>query len=317
MPAVAAHHLLGQQVFQYIHANPRFSQLQERSFLLGAQGPDPLLFHRLIPFYMPGRSARGVSSALHRACPNRIFSAMADYLKRHPRDLDAFSFACGFLTHYALDSVAHPYVYYTQSALRKARHIPYIPFIIHNRIEANIDAGMINRVLGEPDARTFNAPGVLEAPWRMKMEIGQMMAEVSRRVVGARWGAEVYAQSFDDMYRVQKILHDPAGKKRGWMHILQIPFYWIAGPFITSLMRRPAPEEKLWDFLNDRGARWHYPADPSQTSCDSFEQLFDRAAELSHRLIPKFAALVDSGDTKLFAETENRSFLTGIPVEPR
>lgn len=313
MPAFAAHHLLAKQVYDTFRANPRFAQLEERPFLLGAQGPDPLLFHRLIPGYMPGRSARGVSSALHRASPNKIFSAMADYLKEHPERTAAFSYACGFLTHYALDSVAHPYIYYVQSALRRARHIPYIPFIVHNRIEANIDAGIINRILGEPDARKFNAPEQLRAPQPEKMEIGHMMAWVSRRVTGAKWGAETYAQSFDDMRAVQQLLYDPSGKKRGWMAALQAPFYAVAGPFITSLMRRPSPE-MLWDFMNDSGAEWHYPADPSIASRDSFEQLFDRAAELSTQMLPAFAALIDSGDPQLFAYTMDRSFLTGIPV---
>lgn len=313
MPAFAAHYLLAKQIFDTFHADARFAQLEERPFLLGAQGPDPLLFHRLIPGYMAGRSARGVSSALHRAAPNQIFSAMADYLKKHPESTAAFSYACGFLTHYALDSVAHPYVYYVQSAIRKARHIPYIPFIIHNRIEANIDAGIINRILGEPDARKFNAPEQLCAPQPVKLEIGQMMSEVSRRVVGAKWGAETYAQSFDDMCAVQQILYDPQGKKRKWMYALQAPFYWFAGPFITSLMRCPSPE-KLWDFMNDSGEVWSYPVAPEITSRDSFEVLFDRAAELSARLLPAFASLVESGDRALFTYTENRSFLTGVPV---
>lgn len=314
MPAFAAHHLLGKQVFDSLRTDTRLPCLEQKPFLLGAQGPDPLLFHRLIPFYMPGRSARGVSSGLHRARPNRIFSAMADYLKDHPKDTAAFSYACGFLTHYALDSLAHPYIYATQAAIKKSRHIPYISFIVHNRIEANIDAGMINRVLGEPDARTFNVPELLRAPQDMKLEIGRMMAQVSRRVLGVKWGAEVYAQSIDDMCAVQQILYDPTGAKRKWMYLLQVPFYWIAGPFATSLMRCPQPEQ-MWDFLNDKGAEWRYPADPARMSRDSFQTLFEKAAELSNQLIPLFAALIDSGDTRLFERTGERSFLTGIPVK--
>lgn len=314
MPAFVAHYLLGRQVLDALRTDTRLEHLEEQSFLLGAQGPDPLLFHRLIPLYMPGRSARGVSSGLHRASPNRIFSTMADYLRERPEDRAAFSYACGFLTHYALDSLAHPYIYYTQAAIKRKRRIPYIGFIVHNRIEANIDAGMINRVLGEPDARTFNVPELLRIPQGTKLEIGQMMAHVSRRVLGVKWGAEAYAQSVDDMRAVQQILYDPSGKKRKWMYLLQVPFYWIAGPFATSLMRCPTPE-KLWDFLNDSGAQWHYPADHTYTSRDSFETIFDRAGELSVRLITDFKALVDTGDTRLFADTGDRSFLTGTPVE--
>ncbi len=313
MPAFAAHYLLGAQVLDSLRTDPRLACLEQQPFLLGAQGPDPLLFHRLIPLYMPGRSARGVSSALHRASPNRTIAAMAKYLKEHPADTDAFSYACGFLTHYALDSLAHPYIYYTQAALKKGRHIPYIGFIVHNRIEANIDAGMINRVLGEPDARLFNVPELLRAPEKMKLEIGRMLSEVAAQVTGKTWPPAIYAQSFDDMRRVQQILYDPAGKKRKWMYALQIPFYWIAGPFATSLMRRSVPE-KMWDFLNDGGAEWRYPADPAHVSREPFASLYDRAAALSEKLIPAFVRLMESGDREIYTLTGDRSFLTGRPV---
>lgn len=313
MPAFAAHHLLGKQVFQSVWKDPHLTHLREQPFLLGAQGPDPLLFHRLIPLYMSGRSARGVSSALHRSSPDRTIAAMADYLREHPGDMDAFSYACGFLTHYALDSLAHPYIYYTQAAIKKRRHIPYIGFIVHNRIEANIDAGMINRVLGEPDARSFNVPELLRAPEKMKLEIGRMLSEVAAQVTGRRWPPAVYAQSFDDMRRVQRILYDPAGKKRGWMYLLQVPFYWIAGPFATSLMRRSTPE-KMWDFLNDGGMEWCYPANPEHTSRDSFAALYEQAEKLSEKLIPAFVRLIETGDREIYTLTGDRSFLTGLPV---
>ena len=314
MPAFAAHYLLGKEIYRILKSDPRLAGLDEQAFLLGAQGPVPLLFHRLIPLYMPGRSARSVSSRLHRASPNRIMEAMAEYLKQVPQQGEAFSYACGFWTHYALDSIAHPYIYFTQYAMKKKRGIPYIGFIVHNRIEANLDAGVLNRLAGLEDARQFNTPARLCAPQKMKMEIGRMMAEVTRKVTGKQWDAAVFAQSFDDMRQIQQLLHDPDGKKRGWYFLLQLPLYWAVGPFATSLMRRERPDG-LWDYWNEGKAPWHYPADPSLTSAESFLELYGRARELSLRLVPAFAEMLHFGSRESFSLTGDRSFLTGIPVE--
>lgn len=312
MPAFVAHDLLGRQVYRTLKAQPRFTALEEQPFLLGAQGPDPLLFHRLIPLLMPGRSARSVSSRLHRSSPNRIIEAMAEYIQKLPGET-VFSYACGFLTHYALDSVAHPYIYFTQNAMKKQRHIPYIGFIVHNRIESNLDAGVLNRIAGVADARAFNTPARLYAPQKMKREIGAMMAYVTREVTGKSWEPAVFVQAFEDMRQVQQVLYDPHGKKRFWLALAQLPLYAVVGPVATSLMRREQPD-RLWDYWNEAHREWHYPADPSHTSTQSFGELYRDAQELSCRLIPAFAARLDTGSHEIDACTGDRSFLTGIPV---
>ena len=52
-----------------------------------------------------------------------------------------------FLCHYALDRVAHPYIYATQYRIIKARHIWYLKGVVHNQVEYEIDMLMLHRHL--------------------------------------------------------------------------------------------------------------------------------------------------------------------------
>ena len=49
------------------------------------------------------------------------------------------SYFCGFICHYALDRSVHPFVYWAMEDIKKREHITYHPFVLHNRIEFNID----------------------------------------------------------------------------------------------------------------------------------------------------------------------------------
>jgi hypothetical protein len=106
MPAYLTHRMAGEMVLEAVGVPDR------RAFYLGCQGPDMLFFHN----YQPWRRdktlfALGVSmhAGRTRALLEHLIGFARDYAGADRDEL--VSYAAGFLTHYAVDKNAHPFVY--------------------------------------------------------------------------------------------------------------------------------------------------------------------------------------------------------------
>lgn len=101
MPDIVVHTGFGAEVIGELQPD-----IDRRIFDFGLLGPDPYLFYRW--FVPPFRSrVSRYASVMHR-------EHTADYLielaRRAVHNRAVFSYLCGFLCHYALDSTAHPYI---------------------------------------------------------------------------------------------------------------------------------------------------------------------------------------------------------------
>ncbi len=120
MPDIIVHTSFGAQVLERLAID-----VDRDIYDFGLVGPDPFLFYR---FYIaPFRHrANRYSSVMHR---ERTGDFLVELIKRGKEDHDVFSYAAGFLCHYALDSTTHPYIN------RKAKNF----FPMHMAIEHKLD----------------------------------------------------------------------------------------------------------------------------------------------------------------------------------
>ena len=93
MPDIVMHAVMGKRVRQRLGLD-----LNDELFRFGLLGPDPFLY--CWPKY------NHYSSIMHR---QRCGDFLLELAKR-TKNKDTFSYLCGFLCHYALDSLAHPYI---------------------------------------------------------------------------------------------------------------------------------------------------------------------------------------------------------------
>lgn len=101
MPDIVVHTKFGAEVLGRLSL-----EVERRIYDFGLLGPDPYLFYR---WYVPPFRNRvnGYSSAMHRERTGEFLTELA---RRSKGDRGVFSYLCGFLCHYALDSTAHPYI---------------------------------------------------------------------------------------------------------------------------------------------------------------------------------------------------------------
>jgi hypothetical protein len=111
MPALYAHLRFGEEVAMTLPA--AYTALIERfpeAFALGTQGPDILFYHRP----MKANDIRARGTFLHTWSGERFFLAQGKKLKSGEDVLTengAFAaYLCGFLCHFTLDVLCHPYI---------------------------------------------------------------------------------------------------------------------------------------------------------------------------------------------------------------
>jgi len=168
LPGMYAHHAFGLRALKASGAQAEpMPGAQREAFLLGCQGPDFCYYHLI----RPGAKADWVGLA--RTLHSREIGQMMQEgltLAGNGNDRSVRAYFLGYLTHYALDAYAHPYVFY--HCYKKKYHL---------RFEAAIDAKLMERdgfnpsrsplyrLVGKVDAKQKEA---IAAFWQVLLKKG-------------------------------------------------------------------------------------------------------------------------------------------------
>lgn len=306
MPNVWTHSIYGEDLLERLE---RKSILEGRPalgplFRLGCQGPDPLFYHRFYP-WSKKVSARSdaLGGLLHRSRCGAFLRAMLKGCEGAALADPRAVYVLGWLTHHALDRIAHPFVFARQGD----RHRD------HQRLEVAIDTYVAERLRGI-DTRRAPVRPTLDAGATLPAGVSKLVEDAVRRAYpeqDASFLDGLWQQSYRDMLTAFSLFHDPSGVKTRL----------LAGaiePFV------PGRRDAALDPMNERGAPWAPPADTTKTSRESFWDVWDRALEDGERLLgAAFAWLAASragsgeGDAwRAFEEAlGDLSYETGLAAE--
>ncbi len=153
MPGFITHYLCAQAVLKSVSPNvskavARYGNL----YNMGAQGPD------IFFYYLPGlikKRTKGIGVRMHQENPGAfILNISEEILNLREEDKPLiFAYTAGYLTHYALDAAAHPFVYARSNLrddIRKRRAMR--SSVEHRRLETSIDVQMLKLMSGEKPA---------------------------------------------------------------------------------------------------------------------------------------------------------------------
>lgn len=255
------------------------------AFLIACQGPDPLFFS-----FTGARSGtcHRASTDMHRCTDGRYLGALRDataLLSEQDRAVGR-AFAAGQLAHFALDSVAHPFIYAQQDALLRAdRDLCQASHEVHALIESDIDVAMLARLRG---ATVLEAPpvGALACTERASRVGGELMAQAAFQEGGHDLRPADYPRALRDMVRCYRLI-EPAGS--------------LASGALGAIERRLRPHSALQALahhpgagpdcpaMNPRGNPW---ADPETgvVSHAGFHQLLEEALALLSQMAGPYLA---------------------------
>lgn len=140
MPAQYTHQIYAETLLSLLPEEERARISDLPAYYLGAQGGDVFYFLRLVT---PGGGNLG--KYLHNTDVYGFFSEMLASLRRDGSSA-ALSYAAGYVTHYALDTVFHPFVYGTTEKFIAAHPKSRIRW--HAYIESDIDSHFIRKLRG-------------------------------------------------------------------------------------------------------------------------------------------------------------------------
>ncbi|MDD3429209.1 MAG: zinc dependent phospholipase C family protein [Oscillospiraceae bacterium] len=215
-------------------------------FLAGANGADAFFAYKAWRTYSQLYPMADLGQKLHTQKVNAFLTAMLNHAVTDVQK----SYVLGFLTHYALDSLAHPYVTY----LCQSENAPYSMKKGHNFYETALDSTLYKK-----DSGKNCIPVNLSTPPVYGYQLGEICA-LLRDCIFEVFGEQVpflaLTESFHDFRFVRKFFRSPYGIKKAFAKVIELPLIAKRG-FLTSRMqpmrlKRNLPNEWVNTYTNER-----------------------------------------------------------------
>ena len=273
-------------------------------FLFGCQGPDPFYFYHRLPWQSQKniKEVRDYGNIIHRTHINDTFRMFMEYTKETQNEED-IAFVAGFMNHWALDHICHPYIFYETDSLTE--NIGNA----HQVFETMIDKGVLDvNGLKRSDYVTYK---LLAHPKDAFDRIYEIYKIVFKTLDNKDIEKEHVINSYETFYGMQKVFYDPNGGKYKWVGILE---NLVKAKGLATSMMIPNDYDYETDPMNFRHEEWVHPCDDTLKSTESFEELGARAAGIGillMELYEKYLAGENDGQSILDI-IGNKGFDTGM-----
>ncbi|MGN0171287.1 MAG: zinc dependent phospholipase C family protein [Acutalibacteraceae bacterium] len=277
-----SHYLLARRV---LRAQGLPAVLRKDAFLIGAQGPDILFFHRVYP-WQPGKASFRLGNALHEIRPSRLFDTAYSLLKTTPKADYAvvYSYIQGLLCHYAADRTVHPFVCFWQEWLRRQEpHFAKKSNPYHYRIESALDGELLRHDTGQRVSRMVLTTVLPPTDAACDRAIGRFYNRLLRRLFGVSPSEKSLYKAVGDMRVSMWLMTDHHGVKRALLRGAEKAAG--VGALLSPLLRSDRLDDR--DYANKRHCPWKDTNGTVRT--EDFLTLCDEATALSVSLISDFA----------------------------
>jgi hypothetical protein len=283
--------------------NPDYTYLDWAK--LGAQGPDPIYFCLRYQ-----KDAMMLANDLHHKATNPFLIALTHYIK-DAKSPELKAFYIGFISHYVLDVVIHPYIYHFTGDYYQDREETYLYRGLHLSFERGVDMDYIHyRYQMEPEK--FHKKHRILKLNRTPEAIEKMMQTLIETIHHHKKGGLYYKIGHHTMHLILRYgIVDKTGLKR--IILKGIDRLHPKSPLILSsypYRRRPY----LYDYLNLSHHVWKHPV-TGETSKRSVLELYDEAYTKTQHMVDQLLSYIEGKiDLDLEKLFENRSFNTGMDV---
>lgn len=316
MPGLITHYVCGQRVLAAMPPNiAACIKGHQKLYNIGCQGPD------IFFYYLPAalkRDLRGIGSKMHKQNVGNFMRAMAEGLMRlegEARDA-GFAYFAGYLTHYALDCAAHPYVYYHTGFKRdgeKGRKFRYLAN--HLRFETAIDTLLFKMVAGKKpkDEKLWELVSVDK---NTAKHTANFIGKSINEAYGVSIGGKNVFSAMTSMAFMTRLMQSNRGMRKRVLGVGEKIFLRdIVG---ANLIHSQEIRDGL-DYLNEGKSPWFYPWDDTSENLESFMELMDIAAHEATEFIDSLWGYMHGHVTlaDFLEKVGDRSFSSGRPIEEK
>lgn len=272
MPSVITHYLLAQRLLAHIKQTYKDCKIHQNALLWGAQGPDFL-------FAAQSERLRSLASLLHTAPSGQTLSFLSRFARESKNEIEQ-SYALGFFTHYALDSIAHPFVL-SGARQMAAQRSEISAAVAHNMIEVNLDVIMV-RYEKSTLANSIRLQTCAPKDPVVMQHMALLYCVLLHSVLQETVSAEQVLQSAQNYRRWLKKHTDRTGFKKDFLLRREKKRRLPPG---ASVMYRSITEDDTYDYANINGNEWE---ENGQIRTSTFFDLFEQADHLATAMTDLF-----------------------------
>ncbi|MDC7301244.1 zinc dependent phospholipase C family protein [Agathobacter ruminis] len=317
MPGFVTHYLFGVNVFQGLPNGSIKKNLRKNhaAFALGLQGPDVFFYY--LPSYLLHQ--KNLGALAHDHATDRFFSALLESRNLFAGDPVylgiADAYLTGFMGHYTLDCLVHPYVYAftNMDPANKPKDVEY--FGQHAYFETELDNVLLYRFKHIYPSQ-FHQNATIHLNQLQKHVISEMLTYAYHNTFPEYHVTKTQVRHATQWMKIgTRLLRDPSGQKKVLVRFLEK--IAINRPFISAML----PSDSFHfvpDPLNLSRRFWQHPW-TGKSSREGFFDLYKKALRLYRTRIHLYYDSIRDGYTpeslkKLQDHYGGRSFLSGLPL---
>lgn len=283
---------------------------------LFAQGSDPFMFYQ----FFIGWNAEIGKKLQHQMHTSKTRDFFLQVIKKiHDKNLknnkSAMAFLYGYICHYYLDLMTHPFIDYQAGNFKRDDKRTYPYNTLHQKIEYRIDSYIILEKL-KKNPKTFKGYQYLFKSCKLNNVVKKMMDEVLREVYSFDQASFYYQKAIYQMRLFWKYInYDFTGIK----HLIYTGVDKVTPKYMVRLEELSFHTKSSGEeYLNLGHEKWCFPWDNSTYQETSFFDLFEIAKEKAINTIMEVTDMIDEEKIdvkrlkKLFS---NLSYATGLNCE--
>lgn len=278
MPYLYTHQFICEKVKAQLPERTQKYVTKLPEYYLGAQGGDIFYLYKL------QECSKNLGKYLHRANIKKTFSCFLKSAREE--NASVRSYIAGYITHYAADTVFHPYIYNLLKTYKTEKD--GFKGNRHALIESDIDSYFTQTFLGI-------APNEYQYPFELSQvdlkDIFNLIDDATSSRTKKHLSYSAFKRSVKNFFKYSAMAVDKSGIKKkivfGAEYIFHLPHT------LSVLIRRNAYNEKYFNF--DKKP-WVSPYDDSLVYTDDINGLFDRAVFESVKHIVRFFDCVEKGE---------------------
>ncbi len=314
MPDIWTHILCGNKSIASIKNEELYQQIMKRKniFKLGTQGPDIFYYYKFW-LGMNEKGERVLGRLMHTSSTGEFLINCLKYLKTLSDENSYFeilSYVLGFISHYSLDSIAHPYIYCYALSEGNKKGLNYVSRSCHKKLEVIIDNIYLysNHELDFGVIQPFEA---IDVGVYIPGSINDCLREQIKKIYNYEIKSNIIDNAYRDMKLGLKLLYDPVNIK---LRAIKFVEKILKIPDKYSCAFYPIVADRSIDYMNTAHREWNNPYKEQDTSRESFNDLLNRAVlESRQKILASVDFLNDEiNEYELKCFFPNISYLTGV-----
>lgn len=312
MPATVTHAFFAIDVYQNLRKGDKLLVNKEFNRLkMFGQSTDSMMFYN-IESLKKGKKLRQFQNFFHTNYSQKFFVKLCKTIKLQnlQNDQDVLAFLYGFICHYVLDSIVHPFVVYKTGVMDKNDKTTFKYNNLHSYMETYIDNYMILQKTNHKPYN-FRLDKFCFDTRCFSNSLNNVIDVVFDDVFNIKNMSKIYYKSLKQMKSfLRKYRYDRFGiKKIGYRGI---DLFTSKSFFkFDVLSYHYFPDNKKY-FLNTNHNIWYNPINHNISSNDSFDDLYKKSIKEAVYIIKCVNDYFNDKNIVLEEVFTNKSYLSGL-----